>query len=321
MRIVALILVVLLASGEMVFGQGSIFGSVVNSDQTVPADSEVAFFGFVRHTDEEIRLHLCDGAGYEQGSWFDNFQNFLTEAAGEPYDYFFFNSINGEVSHLAKLIPDNSYQQEDVTLLPGSPPAAAINVTAVPLVDIGIELKWDAGSGHTCHIYRRPAISNGSFFRIDNPSGDLSDPGVADNTYTDTTTDRASVYHYVLILEDSLGVYSPPSAVVAANSACVDESQTDGDGDGIADLCDNCPSVSNLDQADNDGDGIGDPCDDDVDGDGVVNASDNCPLIDNPGQTDTDEDQRGDLCDNCLTTANFGQTDSDADGVGDASDL
>ncbi len=32
-------------------------------------------------------------------------------------------------------------------------------------------------------------------------------------------------------------------------------------GDGIGDQCDNCPTVTNVDQADSDGDGIGDECD------------------------------------------------------------
>jgi len=41
------------------------------------------------------------------------------------------------------------------------------------------------------------------------------------------------------------------------------ETQTDGDdtdGDGIADVCDNCPDTSNADQADGDMDGVGDAC-------------------------------------------------------------
>ena len=40
---------------------------------------------------------------------------------------------------------------------------------------------------------------------------------------------------------------------------------------------DKCPETSNQDQSDIDGDGIGDHCDDDVDGDGVLNVDDNGP--------------------------------------------
>lgn len=69
----------------------------------------------------------------------------------------------------------------------------------------------------------------------------------------------------------------------------------DGDGDGVADISDNCVTVSNASQADLDLDDIGDACDEDIDGDGIVNtwellyslnaylASD--ALLDNDGDT------------------------------------
>lgn len=56
---------------------------------------------------------------------------------------------------------------------------------------------------------------------------------------------------------------------------------TDTDGDGINDIEDNCPNISNANQNDIDNDGIGDACDSqdnrDSDGDGVQNWQDNCP--------------------------------------------
>ncbi|MFT4623052.1 MAG: cytosine/adenosine deaminase-related metal-dependent hydrolase [Myxococcota bacterium] len=94
----------------------------------------------------------------------------------------------------------------------------------------------------------------------------------------------------------------------------------DGDGDGIVDSEDNCPTVFNpirpIDggvQPDADGDGAGDPCDvtpllQDLDGDGCVNSGDNCPFDSNGDQADGDGDGKGAVCDTCDATPN-------ADGV------
>lgn len=78
----------------------------------------------------------------------------------------------------------------------------------------------------------------------------------------------------------------------------------DGDGDGVPDASDNCPTIPNASQADGDGDGIGDACDPnpndgptgDLDGDGVLNNADNCPTVANPGQEDINNDGYGDAC-------------------------
>jgi hypothetical protein len=70
-----------------------------------------------------------------------------------------------------------------------------------------------------------------------------------------------------------------------------------GDGDGIPDYRDNCPSVYNPDQLDNEGDGLGDACDADDDNDGVLDVDDNCQFASNPDQADADRDGIGDACD------------------------
>jgi Domain of unknown function (DUF4114)/Thrombospondin type 3 repeat len=78
----------------------------------------------------------------------------------------------------------------------------------------------------------------------------------------------------------------------------------DSDGDGVPDVCDNCPSVANLDQRDSDGDLVGDACD-------------NCVDVPNLAQGDSDGDGRGDAC--SLEVCGDGR-DNDGNGLVDASD-
>lgn len=118
----------------------------------------------------------------------------------------------------------------------------------------------------------------------------------------------------------------------------------DIDDDGFSDTLDNCPNQYNWWQTDSDGDGLGDECDNDpynldTDGDGYGDVRDNCPNIANPTQADIDLDRIGDACDptddrpadtdgdgiydswdNCSTIHNPDQRDMDYDWIGDACD-
>lgn len=93
----------------------------------------------------------------------------------------------------------------------------------------------------------------------------------------------------------------------------------DTDDDGIYDGEDNCPRAPNTQQTDGDGDGRGDACDNDRDNDGVPDVQDNCPDTRNPDQTNTDEDGNGgDACDVCPYRAGDWRSHADVDHDGQA---
>ena len=115
-----------------------------------------------------------------------------------------------------------------------------------------------------------------------------------------------------------VGGWNDASASFSVPGYVVEYPPVDTDGDGVLDVSDNCPNVSNSGQLNTDGDGQGDACDPtpngDADGDGVDNLADNCPNNFNSNQADGDG--VGDACDNAPNDSNPGQEDGDADGVG-----
>ena len=218
----AIVLVMSLLSTSAAFAQGSIFGSVTNSNATIPANGEIGFFGYLDNTDEEIRIETSVGAGYDAGNWYDDFQNYLTEAPGNPYDYHFYNAAIGQGFVLSKLIPNNSFQQENIVLQPVGWPIAPVGMTGRPISGSTVVIKWTSLPGLTYHVYRRLATSNGSFFRIDDPTGNLANPGVADSFFVDNGVNGVSDYHYLLIAENASGQLSPHSTILTVSSSAVE---------------------------------------------------------------------------------------------------
>jgi CSLREA domain-containing protein len=121
--------------------------------------------------------------------------------------------------------------------------------------------------------------------------------------YSDTE-DEGHVYHgSVATNDDATGTWdyagpvSGPNITATITDASGNTSEfsaavalADGDGDGVHDWIDNCPTVPNRDQTDYDGDLLGDACDPDDDGAGVGDAFDACFLDkeDRDGYQDAD---------------------------------
>jgi len=236
----ALLLACLCLSVE-VHAQGSVFGTVTRSDLGIPANGEVVFFGFIRGTDNEIRLSSSDGAGFDLGYWYDDFQNYLDEAPGVRFDYFFFDTTVVERCQVSATILSESIQQEDAALLAVSFPAAPFGLQATRESAERVTLSWDYDPDLTYHVYRRTQPSNGSHFRLDNPAGSLANPGVAGSTFEDTTAEEGIAYDYVLIAEYHPGEYSPPSLVVevsATSGCCIPPTVGDVNQSGEVDITD-----------------------------------------------------------------------------------
>lgn len=225
------LMIVCLFSGP-IMAQGSIFGKVTAFDGSAPDSGSLLFFGYINGTDEEIHILGSIGTGYDEGNWFDDFQNYLSEAPGHPYAYHFCDTSRNEGYVLSDLIPNNSFQQEDVTLAPVSWPQRPAYLTGRAVDTAHIELRWLYVPGLTYHVYRRDNSSNGSFFRIDDPTGSLDNRGVDNGIYVDSDVDNGVVYSYILISEDGsgrLGMYSDIIAV-EANEGTFLRGDANGDG-------------------------------------------------------------------------------------------
>lgn len=211
--VAALCTLILFADSADLRAQGSIFGEVRNSDLSFPVDSQINFIGFLNDTDDEIRIESVDGAGYNVGNWFDDFQNYLNEAPGIPYRYLFFNDSNSEGAVLAKLVPSNSFQIEDISLAPVPWPESPSPISAAVLSGYRVRIKWNYQAGVEYHIYRRTAPANGSFYRIDDPSGNLL-AGVADTMFIDSAVSLLVTYDYLVASVNPTGDFSPHSEIV-----------------------------------------------------------------------------------------------------------
>jgi len=121
-------------------------------------------------------------------------------------------------------------------------------------------------------------------------SGNIT--GAIGSTYLLTLADVGKSVTCVVTANDGHGL---PNSTVTATTAGV-TILADGDGDGVADIVDNCPAASNPDQKDANSDGVGDACDfaSDSDNDGVSDGQEvingTNPLVSDNGSFNPDGD-------------------------------
>ena len=123
----------------------------------------------------------------------------------------------------------------------------------------------------------------------------------------------------------------PDIEIMIVHASAVEAPVVDQDGDTVDDEYDNCPNISNEDQTDMDGDGAGDACDEDLDGDGTNNTNDAFPYdanetgdndsdgIGNEADADDDNDGMNDT-DDAFPLDQNETTDTDMDGIGNNAD-
>lgn len=176
--------------------------------------------------------------------------------------------------------------------VPGGPSGSTAIVTSLPFVPAATELRFAvaaAGGGLLELLYLDPgadiveAEATQVQERVILPVG--QDPAVA-AAFTATRvriphgSEQAVRVQFRLAAMDS----SDGAFVLITNlDAGGDASLVDQDGDGFADVTDNCVALANADQFNTDGDRFGDACD-------------NCPYVPNNGQDDRDADGVGNRC-------------------------
>ena len=134
---------------------------------------------------------------------------------------------------------------------------------------VGASSQIDGGPDHgDASVHDDAHLSDGSLL-VDAQSSDAAhtDSTLPDSTLPDSTLPDST------LPDSTLPDAAPPDAAIP-----------DADGDGVADMDDNCVNTYNPNQLNSDPDGYGDECD-------------NCPFVDNPNQNDQDGDDEGDACD------------------------
>ncbi len=171
----------------------------------------------------------------------------LVYTSGDAYDTTNGITFTLTVTEDCTIQPEFEVRRHTVT------PSAGANGTISP------DGPTDITYGHSNVYNITPAVG----YHVVTPIG-----GTCGGSYYDDPYDPIDGINYVT------------NAITADCTIEASFAMNDADGDGVGDLIDNCPTISNASQSDNDNDGSGDVCDYDDDNDGVVDAVDQDPLDD-----------------------------------------
>ena len=77
-------------------------------------------------------------------------------------------------------------------------------------------MNWSGCTDCEYHVFRRLSGVSSSFFRVDDPDGNLGVPGLSGTTYLDSDVSAVGQYEYLVLARSSGGSFSPPSNPVTA---------------------------------------------------------------------------------------------------------
>jgi Zn-dependent metalloprotease len=144
---------------------------------------------------------------------------------------------------------------------------------------------WFTGSGDNGGVHYNSGVQNFWFYLLSVGGAGTNDNGANYNVTAIGTDDAAAIAYRALtvyLTTNSNYAAARVASIQAAEDLFPDCPRqqiastmnawhavgvgaaflpVDADGDGVQNVCDNCPLVANVDQADSDGDGLGDACD------------------------------------------------------------
>src|SRR5262245_30649234 len=178
---------------------------------------------------------------------FDTMGSVVLDVKGLQLDARFLDSVGSVRDHF--------------TMIKGSslpvPPSGPSELVATALSSRQVALTWidDASNETGFHVERCPGSGCTDFVRVADAPANVA-------RYMDESLNPVTTYRYRVSAFNSVGESLPSNASTVTTLSTPPVGTGDHDNDGVDDLTDNCPTVSNASQRDSDADAIGDACED-----------------------------------------------------------